>query len=68
MFSYCSPKRRGNHKVEVEAVTSKDRGRAMLKFNAEGFTAGCTPKTTPVLETAPEEAAAKQAQAEAEDS
>ncbi len=68
VFSYCSPKRRGTHKSEVEVVTSKDRGRAMLKFNAEGFTAGCSPKTTPVLETAPEKPADKQAQAEAEDS
>ena len=49
MFSYCSPKRKGNHKVEVEAVTSKDRGRLMFKFNADGFTSGCTPKTKPDL-------------------
>jgi hypothetical protein len=47
VFSYCSPKRKGNHKVEVEAVTTKQRGRIMFKFNADGFTAGCTPKTTP---------------------
>ena len=45
VFSYCSPKRKGNHKVEVEAVTPHDRGRLMFKFNADGFTAGCTPKT-----------------------
>ena len=44
VFSYCSPKRKGNHKVEVEAVTPKDRGRLMFKFNADGFKAGCTPK------------------------
>ena len=49
VFSYCSPKRRGNHKVEVEAVTSKDRGRLMFKFNADGFTAGCTPTKKPDL-------------------
>jgi hypothetical protein len=47
VFSYCSPKRKGNHKVEVEAVTSKERGRVMFKFNADGFTPGCTPKTKP---------------------
>jgi hypothetical protein len=47
VFSYCSPKRKGNHKVEVEAVTPKDRGRVMFKFNADGFTTGCTPKTKP---------------------
>jgi hypothetical protein len=49
VFSYCSPKRKGNHRVEVEAVTAKDRGRLMFKFNADGFTGGCTPKKTPDL-------------------
>ena len=44
VFSYCSPKRKGNHRVEVEAVTPKDRGRLQFKFNADGFTTGCTPK------------------------
>jgi hypothetical protein len=44
VFSYCSPKRKGNHRVEVEAVTPKDRGRVGFKFNADGFTSGCTPK------------------------
>jgi hypothetical protein len=44
VFSYCSPKRRGSHRVEVEAVTPKDRGRLIFKFNADGFTSGCTPK------------------------
>ena len=48
VFSYCSPKRRGTHKSEVEVVTSKDRGRAMLRFSADGFTSGCSPKTRPV--------------------
>jgi hypothetical protein len=49
VFSYCSPKRKGNHKVEVEAVTSAARGRLMFKFNADGFTAGGPPKTKPDL-------------------
>jgi hypothetical protein len=49
VFSYCSPKRKGNHRVEVEAVTSKDRGRLQFKFNADGFTSGCTPKKSPDL-------------------
>ena len=44
VFSYCSPKRKGNHRVEVEAVTPKDRGRVMIKFNADGFGSGCSPK------------------------
>jgi hypothetical protein len=54
VFSYCSPKRRGAHRAEVEVVTSKARGRAMLKFDAEGFTSGCSPKTKPVLEAEPD--------------
>jgi len=49
-------------------VTSKARGRAMLKFNADGFTTGCSPKTTPVLEPEPDKAGGKQPQAKAEDS
>jgi hypothetical protein len=49
VFSYCSPKRRGDHRVEVEAVTAHDRGRLMFRFNADGFTPGCTPKKKPDL-------------------
>jgi hypothetical protein len=68
VFSYCSPKRKGNHKVEVEAVTPKDRGRVMFKFNADGFTAGCTPKTKPDLApAAPANAKKGEETAEAED-
>jgi hypothetical protein len=55
VFSYCSPKRRGNHKVEIEAVTSHDRGRLTFKFNADGFTTGCSPKKKPELEPAKKE-------------
>jgi len=51
VFSYCTPKRRGDHRVEVEAVTSHDRGRVMFKFNADGFGSGCSPKKK--LELAP---------------
>ncbi len=68
VFSYCSPKRRGTHKSEVEVVTSKARGRAMVKFNADGFTTGCSPKTMPALEAEPDKAGDKQPQAKAEDS
>ena len=64
VFSYCSPKRRGNHKVEVEAVTPKDRGRLMFKFNADGFTSGCTPKKT--LDLAPPTAKKKEGDKDAD--
>lgn len=57
VFSYCSPKRRGNHKVEVEAVTQKDRGRLMFKFNADGFSSGCSPNKK--LDLAPPTASKK---------
>jgi hypothetical protein len=68
VFSYCSPKRRGTHKSEVEVVTSKDRGRAMLRFSADGFTSGCSPRTKPVLEEEADKNDAKKREAEAEDS
>jgi len=64
VFSYCSPKRKGSHKVEVEAVTPKDRGRVMFKFNADGFTAGCTPKKQ--MDLAPKTAAGKKKEGEGE--
>jgi len=47
IFSYCSTKRRGEHKVEVEVVAPKDKGRVSYKFNADGFKGGCTPKKPP---------------------
>jgi len=65
VFSYCSPKRRGSHKVEVEAVTSKDRGRVMIKVNADGFGSGCSP--TRKLDLAPPTAKKEKKEAEGED-
>src|SRR5580765_5298527 len=65
VFSYCSPKRRGSHRVEVEAVTSKDRGRVMIKVNAEGFGSGCSP--TRKLELGPPTAKKEKKEAEGED-
>jgi hypothetical protein len=65
VFSYCSPKRKGDHRVEVEAVTPHDRGRLMFKFNADGFGAGCSPKKK--LELAPANAKKKEETAERED-
>jgi len=64
VFSYCSPKRRGNHKVEVEAVTQMDRGRLMFKFNADGFSSGCSPKKK--LDLAPPATAKKKDEGEGE--
>jgi len=61
VFSYCSPKRKGSHRVEVEAVTTKDRGRLTFKFNADGFTSGCSPKTKPDLAPRKKEVTAERA-------
>ena len=47
IFSYCSTKRRGDHKLEVEVVAPKDKGKVSYKFSADGFKAGCTPKKLP---------------------
>jgi hypothetical protein len=47
VLSYCSPKRRGDHKVEIEVVTPHDKGRAGYRFNADGFGSGCSPKRKP---------------------
>jgi hypothetical protein len=47
IFSYCSTKRHGDHKLEVEVVAPKDKGKVAYKFSAEGFKAGCTPKKIP---------------------
>jgi hypothetical protein len=68
VFSYCSPKRKGDHKVEVEAVTAKDRGRLMIKFNADGFTSGCSPKQKPDLAPPPSKKGKDEAAAAEEES
>jgi len=47
VFSYCSPKRRGNHDVELRIETPKWHGNVMHRFSAKGFGKGCDPKTKP---------------------
>jgi hypothetical protein len=47
VLSYCSPKRKGDHELEVEIVTEKDHGKLTHKFNADGFVKGCSPKNLP---------------------
>ena len=47
VLSYCSPKRRGDHKVEIQVVTPHDKGSASYRFNADGFSSGCSPKRKP---------------------
>src|SRR4029078_11673461 len=47
IFSYCSTKRSGDHKLEVEVVAPNEQGSVSYKFSADGFKGGCTPKKLP---------------------
>jgi hypothetical protein len=49
VLSYCSPKRKGDHELEVEIVTEKEHGKLTHKFNADGFVKGCSPKNLPAF-------------------
>jgi hypothetical protein len=55
VFSYCSPKRKGDHKAEIEIVSPAGQGKVTYKFNAAGFKSGCSPKHRPTftVETQP---------------
>jgi hypothetical protein len=51
VLSYCSTKKKGQHKLEVEVETPGGDAKVSHKFNAAGFNpARCTPKTKPVFE------------------
>jgi hypothetical protein len=50
VLSFCSTKRKGSHKLEIEVTTPGGEARVSHKFNAAGFKAGCSPKTKPVFE------------------
>jgi hypothetical protein len=50
VFSYCSPKRKGSHELEIEVSTAgedRDVGKLSYKFSADGFSSGCSPKHKP---------------------
>ena len=49
LLSYCSPKRKGEHKVEIEVNTETEHGKLTHKFSANGFTKGCSPKHLPAF-------------------
>jgi hypothetical protein len=68
LLSYCSPKRKGEHKLEIEIVTEKEHGALSHTFNADGFGKGCSPASLPAFVAAKsddqgEEAAQGQAEA-----
>jgi hypothetical protein len=49
LLSYCTPARKGDHEVTVEANTKDPKGSGALKyrFSADGFGSECDPKTPP---------------------
>jgi hypothetical protein len=51
LLSYCSPARAGKHKVTVEAVTKKARGKLDYPFDASGFGPDCDPNRPPPFDT-----------------
>jgi hypothetical protein len=55
VFSYCTPKRKGEHELEIKVETgqeeagARDSGSLVYKFSAEGFGSGCSPKQKPAF-------------------
>ena len=47
IFSYCTPKRKGDHKLRLEIAVPGDTGDLTYEFSADSFKAGCTPKKRP---------------------
>jgi hypothetical protein len=51
VLSFCSTKKKGSHKLDVEVVAPNDSGKVTHKFNASGFRPNsCTPKIKPLFE------------------
>jgi hypothetical protein len=50
VLSYCSTKRKGKHKLEIEIETPNGETKISHKFDAAGFHNGCAPKTKPMFE------------------
>ncbi|MEA2699123.1 MAG: hypothetical protein QOI66_3394 [Myxococcales bacterium] len=50
VLSYCSPKRKGTHTLEVEVLADGDSGRLKQKFQADDFDpSDCAPRKRPVF-------------------
>ncbi len=47
IFSYCTPKRKGDHELQLEVAVPGDTGRISYKFDSDSFKAGCSPKKRP---------------------
>ena len=51
VLSYCSTKKKGQHKLEIEIETPSGEAKVSHKFNAAGFNPSrCSPKTKPLFE------------------
>jgi von Willebrand factor type A domain len=56
LLSYCTPARKGDHEVTIEAISKKEpykgSGEAEYKFNSDGFgpPPDCDPKTPPAFD------------------
>jgi hypothetical protein len=50
VFSFCSTKRKGSHKLEIQIDTPTGEVKVSHKFNAVGFKNGCSPKAKPLFE------------------
>jgi hypothetical protein len=52
LLSYCSPARRGERALRIEAVAADgQKGSLEARFNADGFTPQCDPNTPPPFDT-----------------
>jgi hypothetical protein len=47
LLSYCSPKRKGEHELQIEISTEKDHGVLTHRYTADGFTKGCSASHAP---------------------
>jgi len=50
VLSFCSTKRKGSHKLEIQIDTPAGEAKVSHKFNASGFRNGCSPTTKPMFE------------------
>jgi hypothetical protein len=72
LLSYCSPKRKGEHDLEIEISTEKEHGLVKHHYSADGFTKGCSASKAPAFakkepeKSAPDEAGDKGGNGEGE--
>jgi hypothetical protein len=51
IFSYCTPKRRGDHEVQLEVAAPAGKARVAHRFSADGFKAGCSAGKPPSFDS-----------------